>query len=155
MPKKRPRFPAYATLIGKDTEICGGIRFMGGLHVDGKVTGDVIGLSDEGCAVSVGQSGVIAGNVDVAFVVIDGSITGDVRAVHKAELASGAKIQGAVCYGALKMAEGAEVNGKLSCVDRDEASRPPQAEGGQDEAESEGSGPSAENHTGGERESLP
>jgi cytoskeletal protein CcmA (bactofilin family) len=75
---------------------------------------------------TLGRSGVIQGNLDVAYVVLDGAVVGNVRASHRAELAPGARIDGDLYYGALKMAEGAEVNGKLLRIDE---VRPAQDEG--------------------------
>ena len=42
---------------------------------------------------------------------------GDVHASQRAELASGARIQGTLYYGLLEMDEGAEVNGQLVHID--------------------------------------
>jgi cytoskeletal protein CcmA (bactofilin family) len=113
MGKKKKRLPGYVTVIGEGTEVAGGLRFWGGLHIDGRVTGDVCGLSEDGCALTLGRSGVIQGNLDVAHVVLDGKVIGDVRAADRAILASGARIEGTLHYGVLEMAEGAEVNGKV------------------------------------------
>ena len=81
------------------------------------------GQSEDGCFLTLGQSGTIQGNLDVAHVVIDGVVVGDVRAAHRAELASAARIEGTLCYGTLEMAEGAKVNGKLLAIDGDQAPR--------------------------------
>lgn len=97
MRKKRQRLPTYSSIIGEGTEIVGKIRFVGALHIDGKVVGDVSGQSSDECALTLGQSGVVEGNVDVAHVVLDGTIKGDVRAVHRAELKPGARIEGKLC----------------------------------------------------------
>lgn len=113
MRKKIERFPGYATIIGQGTEVEGHIRFSGGLHIDGKVTGDVCGQSEEGCALTLGKTGTVEGNLDVAHVVLDGRVVGDVRAARRAQLAPGARIEGALYYGVLEMVEGAEVNGRL------------------------------------------
>ena len=120
MRKKKQRFPTYATVIGEDTEVAGGIRFAGALHVDGKVTGDIKGLSDSDCALTLGRSGTIEGRIDVAHVVLDGTVIGDVRASSRAELASGARVEGTIYYCVLEMAEGAEVNGKLLHMSADQ-----------------------------------
>ncbi|MEA3275401.1 MAG: polymer-forming cytoskeletal protein [Pseudomonadota bacterium] len=123
MRKKKLRFPAYATIIGPGTEIDGDIRFVGGLHVDGKVTGDISGQSEGDCGLTLGEAGTIEGNLDVAHVVIGGTVIGDVRATQRAELASQARIAGTLLYGALDMTEGAEVNGKLLHIDEAETPR--------------------------------
>lgn len=128
MKKKKIRFPAYATVIGHGTDVNGTLHFFGGLHVDGRIVGDVEaegGASGSGSALTLGTSGVIEGNLTVPHVVIDGTVVGDVRAALRAELASGARIQGTVYYGLLEMDEGAEVNGKLVHIsDAEESTRP-------------------------------
>jgi cytoskeletal protein CcmA (bactofilin family) len=113
MRKKKHRFPPYASVIGKGTDVLGDIRFVGGLHVDGRVVGDVIAAQPEGCAVSLGASGVVEGNLDVPHALLDGTVAGDVRAHLSAELAPGARVGGALYYGSLEMDKGAEVKGGL------------------------------------------
>jgi cytoskeletal protein CcmA (bactofilin family) len=110
---RKKRLPDYSTIIGAGTEIEGAIRFSGGIHIDGKVIGDVSASSADGCALSLSQSGIIQGNLDVAHVVLDGAVIGDVRAAERLMLAPGARIDGNLFYDVLEMAEGAEVNGKL------------------------------------------
>ena len=119
MARVKRRFPDYVTIIGPETEVRGEIRFTGGLHIDGKVMGDVAGSVSEDCGLTVGRTGVVEGNLDVARVVIDGTVIGDVRAVGRAELAPGARIEGTLFYGVLEMAEGAEVNGKVLHISDD------------------------------------
>ena len=123
MARKNRRLPDYATIIGEGTEVAGGIRFFGGMHIDGTVVGDVSGQAEEGCALTLGQSGTIQGNLDVAHVVLDGAVIGDVRASRRAELASGARIEGNLHYGDLVMAVGAKVNGKLLALDEMDAAQ--------------------------------
>jgi len=98
MKNKRRQLPAYDSIIGGDTKVVGEIHFNGALHVDGKVIGDVKGQLEEGCALTLGRGGTIKGNVDVAHVVLDGTVKGDVRANYYAELNSGARIKGKLYY---------------------------------------------------------
>ena len=123
MAKKKRRLPDYVTIIGERTEVAGGIRFSGGMHIDGTVVGDVSGQAEDGCALTLGQRGTIQGNLDVAYVVLDGAVIGDVRASRRAELASGARIEGNLHYGDLVMAVGAKVNGKLLALDEIKAAQ--------------------------------
>jgi cytoskeletal protein CcmA (bactofilin family) len=116
--RRRIRLPPYASIIGEGTEVTGDIRFAGALHVDGKIAGNVLGISLDGCALTVGRSGIIEGDLDVGYVVIDGQVIGNVRAARRAELAAGARIEGTVYYGLLEMAKGAEVNGKLMHIEQ-------------------------------------
>ncbi len=130
MRKKRQRLLAYSSIIGEGTEIVGEIHFIGALHIDGKVVGDVSGQSSDGCALTLGQPGVIEGNVDVAHVMLDGTVKGDVRATYRAELKPGARIEGKLHYGRLEVPEGAEINGALMRIDeRQTPEVPHQGEG--------------------------
>lgn len=101
------------TLIGSHTEIRGDVIFTGGLHVDGKVIGNVISESDSGSVVSLSEQGVIEGEVHVPNVVLNGNVIGDVYSDTHIELAERARIKGNVYYSYIEMARGSEVNGSL------------------------------------------
>lgn len=113
--KKKFRFPPYDTLIGKGTRIEGNLRFVGGLHIDGHVLGNVIaGIAPTGeAAVTLSATGVIQGNLESPYVVLDGRVEGDVHASERALLAAGARILGSLYYGALTIDDGAQVQGEL------------------------------------------
>jgi cytoskeletal protein CcmA (bactofilin family) len=117
MPRKKLRFPSYTTFIGKGTEVIGEVRFSGGLHVEGRVVGDVTGDPKQASGITLGSGGVIEGNLDVAYAVLGGTVIGDVRANGRADLTDGARIEGTLYYGVLELDEGAEVNGKLVHID--------------------------------------
>lgn len=101
------------TLIGRQTEILGDVRFTGGLHVDGKIKGKVIASADKAAALSVSEHGSIEGDVRVPNVVLNGAVTGDVHASQKIALSAKARITGNVFYRTLEMESGAKVNGQL------------------------------------------
>lgn len=105
---------AMDTLIGRQTEVLGDIRFSGGLHVDGKVKGKVIADgANKGASISVSESGTIEGDVRVPNVMLNGRVTGDVHATERIHLASRAKVNGNVYYKVIEMEAGAEINGQL------------------------------------------
>ena len=134
MRRWKPSFPDYRSVIGPGTEVTGSISFDGGLHLDGRIVGDVTGRRSESgapaSAISIAATGVVEGNLDVPHVVIDGTVYGDVRAAQRAELASGARIRGTLFYGALEMDRGAEVDGKLVPLDAAVASESREDRGG-------------------------
>jgi len=102
------------TLIGHSLEITGNVKFSGGLHLDGKVVGNVTAEDHAAQSVLVvSESGKIEGDVSVAFAVINGEVKGNVYASQKLELSPKARIYGDVHYNLLEMASGAEVNGKM------------------------------------------
>jgi cytoskeletal protein CcmA (bactofilin family) len=101
------------TLIGRQTEILGDIRFAGGLHVDGKVKGKVLANNDKASALSVSESGTIEGDVRVPNIMLNGAVIGDVYASEKITLAAKARVNGNVYYKIIEMEGGAQVNGQL------------------------------------------
>lgn len=118
--RRKFRTPKVSTVIGKDTAIVGDLRFSGGLHLDGKVEGNVTGEKEGDSLLTLSESGVITGNVRVNSLVLNGTIIGDVYASERVELASAARVTGAVYYRLLEMSMGAEVNGKLIHADESE-----------------------------------
>ncbi|MCP1728482.1 cytoskeletal protein CcmA (bactofilin family) [Natronospira proteinivora] len=110
--KKSTKNAKIETLVGRNTEITGDVHFEGGMHVEGTVRGNVH-AEDESCVISVSQHGVIEGDVKVPHISLDGTVTGDVYARERVELAPHAKVNGDVYYNLIQMAAGASVNGKM------------------------------------------
>ena len=100
------------TLVGKNTTVTGDVSFSGGLHVEGKVCGNV--QSDDDSAILVlSENGIIEGEVRVPNMVLNGTVEGDVHASERVELAIKSRVTGNVYYNLIEMAMGAEVNGNL------------------------------------------
>jgi cytoskeletal protein CcmA (bactofilin family) len=119
--KKKFRAPRISTVIGSGTELKGDIGFVGGLHVDGLIKGDVISdPQDESATLTLSERGIIEGNVRVGNVMLNGTVVGDVFATNRVELAPKARITGTLTYAMLEMSMGAEVNGKLIHTDEQE-----------------------------------
>ena len=111
---RRFRLPRFTTVVGRGTVIRGDVEFSDGLHLDGRIEGNVISGADDGRAtLTVSDTGEILGNVRVANVILNGAVQGDVRASGRVELAEQARVSGRVDYRVLEMAMGAEVNGEL------------------------------------------
>ena len=101
------------TLIGQGMEINGDIKFNGGLHLDGKITGNCIAEDGGNSVFVVSDKGRVEGDVSVSFAIINGEVIGNVYASEKLELSDRARITGDVHYNLLEMASGSEVNGKM------------------------------------------
>ena len=111
--QKKPVSARIDTLIGQGTEIHGDLVFSGGLHVDGKVIGNVSAEKGSEALLILSEFGHIEGEVSVPNMVLNGQIVGDVFAASRVELAAKARINGSVYYNLIEMAIGAEVNGGL------------------------------------------
>jgi cytoskeletal protein CcmA (bactofilin family) len=101
------------TLIGQGSEINGDLVFSGGLHVDGKIVGNVIAEEGSTAILILSEFGCIEGEVKVPNMVLNGEVIGDVYCATRVELAPKSRVKGSVYYNLIEMAIGAEVNGGL------------------------------------------
>jgi cytoskeletal protein CcmA (bactofilin family) len=101
------------TIIGQQTRIEGDIHFTGGLHVDGTIKGSIVAEAGSASVLTVSEHGRIEGDVRVPTVILNGTVSGDVRSDDRIELAARAEVNGDVYYNLIEMAMGAAVNGSL------------------------------------------
>lgn len=101
------------SFIAPQTEVTGDISFVGGLHVEGRVTGNV--LSEDG---AVHVHGEVVGEIRVPHVVINGLVRGNIYATDHIELAAKAVVHGNVYYRTMEMMMGAQVNGSVLHSDK-------------------------------------
>jgi len=120
------------TLVGQNTEIRGDVIFSGGLHVDGRIKGNVLVTDGSESTLTLSEHGKVEGEVRVPHIILNGEVQGDVYASEHIELAAHARIQGNVYYNLLEMAMGAEVNGSLVHQVEHAAAKPKPATGGPD-----------------------
>ena len=111
--KKKFNSAKIDTLVGQGTELNGNLKFSGGLHVDGKIIGNVLAEDDSDAMLILSEFGSIEGEVKVPNMVLNGEIIGDVFGSNRVELAPKSRINGSVYYNLIEMAIGAEVNGGL------------------------------------------
>ena len=85
------------TLIAEGVEITGDLAFNGGVRIDGRIKGDLLGRTAEGQGPSLlvlSDKGRIDGSVRCGDAVINGTITGDLDVVHRLQLQSDARVSG-------------------------------------------------------------
>jgi len=104
------------TLIGKAARVHGDLEFVGGLHLDGTIAGNVRADPVEGSSLSVSETGAIEGNVEAENVMLNGTVKGDIVARDRVVLGATARVQGNVYYGVIEMTLGAQIMGKLTSV---------------------------------------
>src|SRR5215469_10193534 len=100
------------SLIAAGTEIRGDIQFTGRMHIDGKVEGSIRADGDE-AVLTLSNQARIHGEIQAPHIIINGTVTGDVTASERLELASNARVEGNVFYKVLEMSAGAQINGKM------------------------------------------
>ena len=105
--------PNIDTLIGKAARVHGDVEFEGGLHLDGRVAGNVRAVGGQPSTLSVSENGAIEGSVEADEVTLNGSVRGDIYCTGRLVLGSRARVFGNVRYGVIEMTLGAEIKGKL------------------------------------------
>jgi cytoskeletal protein CcmA (bactofilin family) len=100
------------SLIGQGTVVKGDVHFTGVLHIDGTVEGALVATGSDD-VITISENGHIIGRIQVANVVINGQVEGDIEASGKIEVASRARINGNIYYKNIEMETGAQINGQL------------------------------------------
>jgi cytoskeletal protein CcmA (bactofilin family) len=111
--KRKRKTSRIDTLVGQNTVVHGDLKFVGGLHIEGVIRGNVTAEDDGSSMLQLSENGRIEGEVNVPYIVLNGQVKGDVRSSVHIELLSKAQVTGNVYYNLIEMAIGAEVNGKL------------------------------------------
>ena len=95
------------SIIAADLTITGDLVSEGDVHVEGTVNGDVRCRT-----LSVGEHGIIAGQVSGDLIRVRGEIVGQIDAM-KVELASTARIKGDILHESVAVEAGAQIDGHL------------------------------------------
>jgi cytoskeletal protein CcmA (bactofilin family) len=105
------------SLIGVGTHIDGNINFSGGLRVDGRVTGNIVALTEKSSTLVLSDQAVIEGKIVVSHAVVNGTVSGAIHASEYVELQPKAKVSGDIHYKAMEIQLGASVDGMLHHLD--------------------------------------
>src|SRR6187402_3614469 len=101
------------SLIGSGSTIEGNITFTGGLRIDGHVKGNVKATGSKPGTLVLSEMAKVEGEIDVAHVVVNGTVAGPVRATEYVELLPKARVTGNVQYKSIEVHVGAIVMGQL------------------------------------------
>lgn len=107
---KNKKIKASNTILGKDSEFEGNMKFIGTVTIEGAFKGNILG---EGTII-VGLDGVVRANILASDVVIYGKIYGRVSAENKICVYSSGKIFGDIKAPEFKIEKGAVIKGKCS-----------------------------------------
>ena len=102
------------SLIGAGTQIEGNVRFTGGLRIDGEVKGNIDAVEGASSSTLVlSEQARIEGSVNVAHLILNGTIVGSVTVSESLEMQPKARIVGNVDYVLIEMHQGAVIEGHL------------------------------------------
>lgn len=114
--KDRIEVAKLSSLIADNLQVVGDVLFSGGLRVDGKVEGNILGKMGEKSLIVLSEKGCVVGRVRAYDAVINGTISGDLEVEHFLELQAGARVSGNITYSQLQMECGATIEGQLMRV---------------------------------------
>lgn len=103
----KPTARSAPSIISADMLIKGSVLTDGEMQIDGKIEGDVTAAS-----LTIGQTGVIQGEVKAQTIVVRGRIIGSIRA-RKVELESGAHVEGDIVHASLAIQSNAVFQGQV------------------------------------------
>jgi cytoskeletal protein CcmA (bactofilin family) len=104
------------SFISRQSTLQGSISFVGGLHIEGRVDGNI--NSKEGCLMVHGD---VVGDINVPNAIISGTVSGNITCSDHLELTKGARVHGVVTYQNMEMQLGAQVVGRLCVLSADQA----------------------------------
>lgn len=101
------------SLIGAGSVITGDIQYSGGLRIDGVVKGNIKAIGDKPGTLVLSEQAKVEGEIDVAHIVINGTVAGPVIAKEYIELLPKARVTGDVTYKTIEIHVGAIVMGRM------------------------------------------
>jgi cytoskeletal protein CcmA (bactofilin family) len=97
--------------FGKQTDFTGHLKFRETLLVQGKFKGTI---DAEGALIVDKDAIVDADRITVSSLTVYGTVIGDIHAIDKVDMMSGAKVQGDVTAARLRIADGVLFEGQCS-----------------------------------------
>lgn len=105
------------SIVSADFRVVGNVTSEGDIQLDGAVDGNV-----KARALTIGQAGMVRGEVKADKVQIQGSVTGPIRA-RIVEIAKSAKVVGDVFYESLTVETGAVIDGACKRSDPEKSDK--------------------------------
>ena len=98
----------YQSFLDNGTSFEGTIRLTGLVRLDGEFRGEV-----DADGLVIGESGSVHARLSVRWLVVHGSVTGEIAAKERVEVGPPGSIEGSVSTPKLTVHEGARINGKV------------------------------------------
>ena len=95
------------TLLGRGSEFEGKLTFEGTVRIDGKLSGEI--FSDD--VLVVGEGAEVAAEIDVGVIIVEGNVTGNIRAKRAVELHAPARVKGNIETSSLYVDKGVMFEG--------------------------------------------
>src|SRR3954454_10861861 len=89
VPSDRPQ-SEINTLLGRGSEFEGKLTFEGTVRIDGKLSGEI--FSED--VLVVGEGAQVNAEIEVGVIIVEGNVTGNIRAKRAVELHAPARVRG-------------------------------------------------------------
>jgi cytoskeletal protein CcmA (bactofilin family) len=106
-------------LLGKGASFEGKLVFEGTVHVNGKFTGEI--RSND--TLIVGEGAVVEGDIQVGTLIVNGEVSGTIKAVELVELQPPARVRASIDAPELIVARGARLDGSTRMADGADGSK--------------------------------
>lgn len=111
-------------LLGPGSTFEGKLTFEGTVHINGTFVGEIRSKD----TLVIGAGGRVQGEVHVGTLIVDGELSGTVRALHLVELHAPARFRGSLATPALVVERGAVLEGTSRMEQLDQPGLDPKAE---------------------------
>lgn len=112
---------SFQAFLDSGASFEGKLCFSGTVRVDGHLRGEI---SSDGTLV-VGETGVVEASLQLAGLIVHGTVSGDVRAEERVEVGATGEMEGNLETPSLKVEEGARVSAKVAVGRPPLAGKPP------------------------------
>ena len=111
MPKQEKKENSAVVVLGKGTSFNGLLKFKNTLWIQGKFSGTI---EATGALIVDKEAVVEADRITVSSLTVYGTVIGDIHAIDKVDMMSGAKVQGDVTAARLRIADGVLFEGQCN-----------------------------------------
>jgi len=101
------------TILGKGSEFEGKLQFEGTLRIEGVYSGEIISDS----VLVVGEGAKVDAEIDIGTIIINGQVTGNVRAKQGVEIRGAGRLQGNIHTPSLYIEKGVTFDGNCKMGD--------------------------------------
>lgn len=98
----------------KNTEMKGDLKFSGSFQIDGRFSGTIESKS----TLVIGENGNVDADVNIATIVINGKIKGNIHATEKVEISATGRVTGSIIAPRLIVKEGAHLESNCHTTDK-------------------------------------
>jgi cytoskeletal protein CcmA (bactofilin family) len=113
------------TLLGRGSEFEGKLTFEGTVRIDGKLSGEI--FSND--VLVIGEGAEISAEIDVGVIIVEGNVTGNIRAKKAVELHAPARVKGNIETPSLYIDKGVMFEGHSKMDNLGAAPRPTTLDG--------------------------